>query len=229
MLHPLELTPLIAYTFQASAPKSPQEVYLMSLPKTWMLLAFACICVPSASFALPFCMPVGTSATFALSESTPDCLLGRTDVFFGNVAICEVMANGTGTVNNAGTDCTNMGNRSDVIRFAPVFGGGGLPTDTEVIICSRPDDGDQVDNRRPGTCNGAGGIFTAATTLAFGEARGETGNPVTSFTSPEKMPGGGFSSGRSYQLSDTPEPPYWALVALAMIAMVDFHRRKLLH
>ena len=148
----------------------------------------------SRAAELPVCASGQPSGVFTvnLSESTPDCQIKSTAFFFGNIAICE------GAVNMGGTDCAANVARSDVIAVSPIFpAGGGLPNATEYILCSDQNDGDQVDNMRPGACNDTmmngmvvKGIFSQPTTLVFREAPGETGNPVTKFTSPAKTPGG---------------------------------------
>jgi hypothetical protein len=171
---------------------------------------------PLLGAAIPNCRvdtPNGISTIF-LSETTPDCQLGNTDIFFGNAAICET------AVNAQGTDCT--GDRSDVISFQPIFQNGmGLPIGTEVIICSDQSDGDQVDNNRPAACNGAGGLFVAATTVAYVEAPGEVGNPVTMFKGKANLPGGKAQDGvPSYQLSDTPEPAPPVLFGLGLGVLI---------
>ena len=195
------------------------------------LLLVACL-APSISRAaeLPVCASDRPSGVFTvnLSESTPDCQIKSTAFFFGNIAICE------GAVNAGGTDCAANATRSDVIAVSPIFPpGGGLPSATEYIVCSDQNDGDQIDNMRPGACNDTmmngmtiKGIFSQPTTLVFREAPGETGNPVTRFASPAKMPGGLANGGQPYTLTDTPEPATALLVGSLLLLLVAFTRRR---
>ena len=179
---------------------------------------------------LPVCASDRPSGVFTvnLSESAPDCQIKSTAFFFGNIAICE------GAVNAGGTDCAANVARSDVIAVSPIFPpGGGLPNATEYIICSDQNDGDQVDNMRPGACNDKmmngmtiKGIFSQPTTLAFREAPGETGNPVTRFRSPAQMPGGLANGGQPYTLTDTPEPATALLVGSILLLLVALTRRR---
>jgi hypothetical protein len=108
-----------------------------------------------------------------------------------------------------------------------------LPNATEYIICSDQNDGDQVDNMRPGACNDKmmngmtiKGIFSQPTTLAFREAPGEIGNPVTRFRSPAQMPGGLANGGQPYTLTDTPEPATALLVGSILLLLVALTRRR---
>jgi hypothetical protein len=157
------------------------------------------------------------------------------DVFPGYLALCEDGVNATST------DCNGNLGRSDVLFFEPIGITGTGYSDIQVTICSANVEpagivnGDQ-DNNQPMACAGAGGILAHATTLAFAEATDvlTVGNNkverdgITMFTSPDKMPGGVFSSknGVKYIFSEAPEPPTWQF-SLTGLAMVGFLLRKI--